>query len=311
MKKEFLNMLACPVCNKSLKKTGNVLTCSKKHSFKISKSVPIMSDLDPYLETEAKAWEDEWQKGVSKNALKAYKINMRTFKKLKFWEESGEAAGFIPSDKNFTVLDLACGNGVSTANIKGNNVVGLDLSTTQMVRAKSKFKHTNYVMGDAEKLPFKDNTFDLIVAINMLHHVYHPNRVLKEAFRVLKNNGKILTVDPNLHNPIGFTGRGLYRLLRLKKIFPTFPQFALGEDEKQYTKDEYYKLFKKSPFKEYIIKPHRIERILFFSTILVPSLVNIPGYEKILMVISKFGNNIVQIKPFDRLCYFWLGEATK
>lgn len=311
MKKEFLNILACPICKRNLKKSGSNLVCSKKHTFKVANNVPIMSDLDPYLAVEAQAWEDEWQKGVSSDALKAYKINMRTFRKLKFWEESGEAANFIPSKKDYVVLDLACGNGVSTANMQGKTVVGLDLSATQMIRAKKRFKTTNYVMGDAEKLPFKDNTFDLIVAINMLHHVYHPNKVLKESFRVLKPSGKILTVDPNLYNPIGFTGRGIYRLLGLKKVFPTFPQFALGEDEKQFTKNQYYAMFRKSPFKNYVIKPHRIERILFFATILIPALVNIPGYESLLTFASNMGNKLVQIPPIDRLCYFWKGEATK
>ena len=79
----------------------------------------MMADLDDYLENEAHAWEDEWQKGVSKKALKVYKRNMKVFKKLGFWEESADAASEIPSQENFTVLDLGCGNGVSTNNIKG------------------------------------------------------------------------------------------------------------------------------------------------------------------------------------------------
>ncbi len=311
MNKAIIEILACPVCKQKLLKKNSLLVCKNKHSYPIKKNVPIMSDLDPYLEVEAKAWEDEWQKGVSPKALKSYKYNMKIFKKLGFWEESGEAAGYIPTKKDSVVLDLACGNGVSTANMNGKMVVGLDLSAKQMIRAKSKFKKINFVMGDAEKLPFKDNTFDYVVAINMLHHVYHPVKVLSEIFRVLKKGGKLLSVDPNLYNPIGFTGRGLYRLLGLKRIFPTFPQFALGEDERQFTKSDYYKLFKRSPFKDYIIRPHRIERILFFSTILFPVLNKIPGYDKILTAASKAGNWIVKIKPFDWICYFWMGEATK
>lgn len=311
MNKEFLKILRCPTCKTSFSKKGSFLICQKKHNFNFIKNVPVMSDLDPYLEVEAKAWEDEWQKNVGEKALAAYKYNMKIFRKLKFWEESGEAAKYIDSKKDQVVLDLACGNGVSTANMKGRLVVGLDLSTTQMVRAKRKFKNTNYVVGDAQKLPFQNNSFDLIVAINMLHHVYKPDEVLKEAYRVLKKDGKILTVDPNLYNPIGFTGRGLYRLLGLKRVFPSFPQFALGADEKQFTKDEYYRMFKKSPFKKYLIKPHRIERILFFLTILFPSLIKMPFYESTLLFVSRIGEKIVQIKPLDRICYFWMGEAIK
>lgn len=312
MKKiKILDIMACPDCKGDLAIVGNKLVCKKKHQFESKNGLPIMAKLNSYLEVEAHAWEDEWQKGVSKNSLKAYQKNMKIFDKLKYWDESGTAARFIPSNPNFTVLDLGCGNGVSTHNIKGRTVVGLELSEKQLVRASEKFPKSNFVLGDARKLPFKKNTFDLIIAINMLHHVNDPEKVLKECYRVLKVGGKLLTVDPNLYNPVGFTGRGLFRLLHLKKFFPSFPQFALGQEEHQYSKSQYYKLFTESPFKKFNIKPHRIERIFFFASILMPSLSEIPFYETFLYQVSKLGNAVVKIPPVDQLCYFWMGELEK
>jgi len=311
MKNELIKIMVCPNCGGNLRKVSGKLVCTKKHKFKLIGSVPVFSQLDPYLEIEAKAWEDEWRKGVSKESLNAYKVNMQVFKKLGFWEESGEAAGFIPSNKEFRVLDLGCGNGVSTANIEGSVVVGMDLSTNQMVRAKKRFKNTNYVVGDATKIPFRDNTFDLVVSINLLHHIKDSGKVLKEIHRVLKKGGKSLTVDPNLYNPIGFTGRELFKLLGLKHIFPTIPQFALGEDERQFTKSGYYSLFKKSKFKNFRIIPHRIERLLFFGSVLFPPLTKLSFFKDLLIFTSKFGNKLVQIEPFDNICYFWKAEAIK
>jgi len=304
-------IMSVPGTSKELKRKQNKLFSENGDSFQIKAQTPIVSTLDEYTEIEAKAWEDEWKKGISKSAMKAYKKNMKIFKSLGFWEESGDAASLIPSKKNFTVLDLGCGNGLSTSKIKGRTVIGLDLSAKQMIRAKRKYPEKFFVSGDARKLPFKSHTFDMIVCINLLHHIGSPDKVLKECHRVLKKGGTLLTVDPNLYNPIGFVGRGLFKLLNLKKIFPSFPQFALGEDERQFTKKQYYNLFEKSPFKNYKIQPHRIERILFFSTILVPSLINFPFYEPLLVFVSRAGNNLVKVKPFDQLCYFWLGEATK
>lgn len=311
MGNKLYKMMACPQCRQALAYKSGKLKCSKKHEFKVVGGVPLMSELDPYLEIEAKAWEDEWHKGVSKRAMASYKKNMKIFKKLGFWEESGEAAGFIPSKADWTVLDLGCGNGVSTANIKGKNVIGLDLSSNQMVRAKKKFRNRSFVVGDATKIPFSDNSFDLVVAINILHHVSSPTKTLKEVYRVLKKGGRFLSVDPNLYNPIGFVGRGLFQLLPIKKLFPSFPQFALGEKEIQFSKKQYDTLFARSPFENYKIIPHRIERLLFFLTILFPPIINLPGYEKLLTFTSRAGNSLVKIPPFDNICYFWLGEATK
>lgn len=306
-----MKLIICPVCGGSVKRIGNKIYCSKMHSFKFEKNVPVMAELNPYLEVEAKAWEDEWKKGVSRSSMRAYRKNMKIFKKLGFWEEAADAAKLIPSEKDYTVLDLGCGNGVSTANIKGKMVVGMDLSKNQMIKAKKKFPRTNYVVGDAMKLPFKSNTFDLVVAINLLHHIGNSQKVLREVFRVLKKGGKVLTVDPNLYNPIGFTGRELFKLLGLKEVFPTIPQFALGEEERQFTKDMYYRLFNSSPFRKFRIEPHRIERLLFFGSVLVPAISSVPFYEEALIFASRAGNALVHIQPLDHLCYFWKGEATK
>lgn len=279
--------------------------------YKKIKNVPIFTKLNNYQENEARAWEDEWKKNINKSSLDAYKLNMRVFEKLKFWEESGEAARFIPTDSKMTVLDIGCGNGLSTANIKGNVVVGIDLSITQMVRAKMKWPDKYFAVADAQNLPFKKESFDYVVAINLLHHISNPKRVLEEFYRVLKKGGTLLTVDPNLTNPIGFIGRGMYKVFNLKRVFPSFPQFALSEDERQFTKCQYYDLYNNSSFNNYEIIPHRIERLFFFLTIIFPVFSKLPFYEIVLVSISKIGNRVVKIFPFDYLCYFWIGKAKK
>lgn len=49
---------------------------------------------------------------------------------------------------------------------------------------------------DAQSLPFKDNSFDNIVAIDVLHHIERPVRFFEEAQRVLKEGGKIILLEP-------------------------------------------------------------------------------------------------------------------
>lgn len=311
MKKDFLKVMICTKCKSHLEKNGAYLVCKKGHKFEIKGSIPVMVKIDHDLGEEAKAWED-WQMGVSKQALGAYKKNMAIFRKLGFWEEAAEAYKNIPSKESWTVLDLGCGNGVSTNYLKGKTVVGVDLSEKEMVRAKKNFPNINYLVADATKLPFKTGSFDLIVAVNLLHHLADKtDKGLKECYRILKKGGILLTVDPNLTNPIGFTTRELFKLLKLKKSAPTFPQFALQNDEYQFNKKMYNDLFEKSPFKKFIIKGHRIERITFFLSILIPKITDLSFYESLVIFTSKVGNSIVGSSKFDRLCYFWKAEAVK
>lgn len=308
---KIIDLLNCPVCKSEIQKHGMELVCNKKHKFKIKNGVPVMAKLNDYLENEAKAWEDEWENGVSKDGLIVYKKTMEVFRRLGLWEESGKAAGFIPTKKESIVLDLGCGNGLSTSNIKGKFVVGLDLSEVQMIRAKKKFKNTNYVVGDASNIPFKSNSFDVVVAINLLHHIPNSRKVIDEVWRILKPGGRFLTVDPNLYNPIGFIGRGMVMKFGLKKILPTIPQFALGDEERQFSKKAYYNLFTKSKFKNFKITPHRLERIFFFVGVVFPVFAKLPFYKELLIYSTKLGNLLVKIPLIDNICYFWKAELVK
>lgn len=54
--------------------------------------------------------------------------------------------------------------------------------------------------GNAEILPFKDNSFDLIFSIETLEHILYPDKFIEEAKRVLKPGGDIIFDTPNLNS---------------------------------------------------------------------------------------------------------------
>jgi phosphatidylethanolamine/phosphatidyl-N-methylethanolamine N-methyltransferase len=59
----------------------------------------------------------------------------------------------------------------------------------------------NFVLGNAEKLPFEDESFDRIILTCILHHVDSPAKVLSECRRVLRNGGELsiyLPDDPGM-----------------------------------------------------------------------------------------------------------------
>tara|TARA_B110000196_G_C20921691_1_gene555544 strand:- start:3 stop:713 length:711 start_codon:yes stop_codon:yes gene_type:complete len=107
-----------------------------------------------------------------------------------------KSLNFIDSDR---VLDVATGTGDVAFAIKRKykcNVTGLDLSVNMLSKAKQKSKKFNisdivFIEGDAENLPFDDNTFDKLVISYGLRNLGDFKKGLSEFHRVLKPNGKL------------------------------------------------------------------------------------------------------------------------
>ncbi len=260
---------------------------------------------------EAEVWDKREYTKASEIQKKAYSKCMKIFYKLGYWEEDGKALEKFPTGKDAVVLDIGCGIGETTNAIKGKKVIGIDLSTTQINLArKNRKKNTEFMVADAENLKFEDNYFDYIFATNILHHVPNPVKALKECRRVLKPNGKIITMDPNKTSPIGNLTRFISTKTGWDKEKPVFSRFTLSPNEKQFRKKEYREMFEKAGLKVKII-PHRFERVIFFGTLFFPYIIYFPFYSLICLVIYYAENLVVKIPGLSRLCYFWMAEATK
>ncbi len=105
-------------------------------------------------------------------------------------------------------LDLGCGTGMTEKNLIDNfkSGVGLDLSCGMLEAGVKNLKNCSFVQADATKLPFPDQSFDLVVSITFLHHVSDDDIsfVMKESRRVLKKGGLLVHFD---HNPYNFLTR--------------------------------------------------------------------------------------------------------
>lgn len=129
-------------------------------------------------------------------------------------------------DKPLKILDIGCGIGLSTSaiaaealNLERSNttilLTGIDVSHKRIARAKAKdIDHTNsnlneclenskpttitrYIQADAEKIPFRRNSFDLVFIMYIFHETSYLARekILREAKRVLKPEGILAIVD--------------------------------------------------------------------------------------------------------------------
>jgi 2-polyprenyl-6-hydroxyphenyl methylase / 3-demethylubiquinone-9 3-methyltransferase len=92
-----------------------------------------------------------------------------------------------------TVLDVGCGGGFLTNDFarRGFSVTGVDISPESLrIAATHDMTHSvSYVEADAYKLPFPNESFDIVTNLDFLEHVQDPQAVINECARVLKKNG--------------------------------------------------------------------------------------------------------------------------
>ena len=100
------------------------------------------------------------------------------------------------------VLDLGCGSGIfaEMAAKLGADTIGVDISEIAVEKLNIKHKNNknlSFKVSVAEKLPFKDATFDLIMCFEVLEHLRDPQKALNEIKRVIKPRGLVLISVPN------------------------------------------------------------------------------------------------------------------
>ena len=112
----------------------------------------------------------------------------------------------IEKSESGKILDVGCGNGNLFTLLPKNKyeLYGVDFSQNMIIEAKSKCRNATFSVADAEMLPFDDDSFDIVVCNASFHHYIHPDRVLEEMHRVLKDGGKLLIGDPYI--PTGIRG---------------------------------------------------------------------------------------------------------
>jgi len=88
----------------------------------------------------------------------------------------------ISSSENATLLDVGCGNGyfLKLASKRGFKTTGCDIIDTKS------FDHSEYFQCNIEKLPFDDNSFDLVICSHTLEHVVNFNLAITELKRIAK-----------------------------------------------------------------------------------------------------------------------------
>ncbi len=117
--------------------------------------------------------------------------------------ESLEFSYWLHEYKSFVgrkVLDVGSGNGyvLSKYAVEGAEVCGVDITTTAADLSRRRFELMgllgDFLVANAEALPFKSETFECVCSMGVLHHTPSPQEAVEEIFRVLQPGGRLIVM---------------------------------------------------------------------------------------------------------------------
>ncbi len=122
--------------------------------------------------------------------------------------------------KGLRVLDIGCGAGVISDRIReiGNSVTCADLPTIASLAHKS--RELNAVAADAEQLAFASNSFDVVIALELLEHLWNPQSFLDEVYRILEACGHLIIEVPEGKEGLRWDSHMQYFTLESLKRMP-------------------------------------------------------------------------------------------
>ena len=114
---------------------------------------------------------------------------------------------FFSINNNERVLNIGCGDGPQAVVYAGRyrEMVGVDINCLRLESSKKLIedlgiKNYSTICANVELIPLPDKSFDKAIAIDIIEHVNNPEKFCHEAFRLIKDGGKLLVTFPAMHD---------------------------------------------------------------------------------------------------------------
>jgi trans-aconitate 2-methyltransferase len=216
-------------------------------------------------------------------------------------------------EKDYKILDLGCGNAISTIelakHVPEGEVTAIEISTDMYKQAlenikESKITNVNIAQCDAFNIDYNDE-FDAVFSNSAIHWIYNLEKMYNKIYKALKNGGKIMIQTAlKENNPLIDAAYKLRDEPEFKRYFKTLrlPWRFLSEAETQ-------KLLKDNRFENIVVEPYvykikyrNLKALIDFckSAALIPFLSVMPE-EQYGQLINKFLEIYFKIKNSDQL----------
>jgi ubiquinone/menaquinone biosynthesis C-methylase UbiE len=163
---------------------------------------------------------------------------------------------------NKEALDVGCGWGSKTIYYaeysRCKTIHGFDVPNIYNPEISLKFASSKglpncfFKTGYAEAMPYKGNSFDIILMEDVMEHVQDPKKVIQECYRVLRSEGKLIIKFPSFK---GIYSHHLDRAINLPALHYILPMKIWAQGLNYLLFDPSYKLFYE-PFDEIIFTPY-------------------------------------------------------
>jgi len=184
--------------------------------------------------------------------------NSRAFK-----VEIKEIISLLNPKKSDRILEIGCGSGVLLKELEKYkcSIIGIDVSKEAIEMAKKNTSISKLILSSTDKLDFDNNSFDKIICQHIVEHLNNFDIVLEELKRILKNNGCLIIVTPNINYPDNNLfydpdHKHIFSLFELKKIlenhgfiidksYTLMPRIIINVFKKKYNLGvKFWRLFK-------------------------------------------------------------------
>lgn len=151
--------------------------------------------------------------------------------------DTGWLGKLVRKDSGARVLDLGCGPGgfLLAADRRFGSAAGIDISMAWLVVCRKHLESEGIsallVCACAERIPFKRDTFDLVMAFDALEHVADRDRMVHEAHRVARPDGIVVCTTPNRFSLSGEPHHKIWGVGLLPRAWmPVYVRWRTGQD---------------------------------------------------------------------------------